>query len=241
MRPLPAVCLLIALPLTLTAQEQGYTSIRWWHPLVATAGVAATFVLDQPVHDYLVNHQSATGTDVADVAKTFHEPEVTLTISGATLAGGLLLHNAEIAQTGVQVLASYGLASGMLIGTKWAFGRARPNHAPNDNTRFDWFNGGTDNSFPSGAAVVTFSLAATLADAIHHPAATVVVYSGAALNAWARVYADRHWFSDVVLGALCGVTAAKLVNGHWRIFGLKPPTAAIDRHGRPMLGFEIDW
>jgi membrane-associated phospholipid phosphatase len=221
------------------AQEGGYLTLKWWHPLVGSAAIAATFLLDQPIHDYMVDHQSATATDIADVAKTFHEAEGTLAISGALMAGGLLLRNLKIAQTGEQVLVSYGLTSGMMIATKWAFGRSRPNATPDDNTQFDWFHGTQDNAFPSGAAVVTFSLATTLADAIDHPAATVVLYAGATLNAWARVYADRHWFSDVALGALYGVTAAKLVNGRWRIFGLRPPTAGIDELGRARMGFEL--
>jgi membrane-associated phospholipid phosphatase len=225
----------------LGAQDRGYTSLKWWHPLVASAGIAATFLLDQPVHDYMVDHQGVTATDVADVAKTFHEAEGTLAISGALMAGGLVLRELKVAQTGMQVLVSYALTSGMMISTKWAFGRSRPNATPDDNTQFDWFNGTENSAFPSGAAVVTFSLAATLADAIDHPAATIVLYTGATLNAWARVYADRHWFSDVALGALYGITSAKLVNGHWRLFGLRPPTAGIDEWGRTRVGFQIDF
>jgi membrane-associated phospholipid phosphatase len=229
------------LPRPAAAQDQDYLSLKWWHPLVASAGIAATFLLDQPVHDFMRDHQGATATDVADVAKTFHEAEGTLAISGAAMAVGLVARNMEIAQTGVQVLTSYALTSGMMIATKWAFGRSRPNATPDDNTQFDWFNGTENSAFPSGAAVVTFSLATTLADAIGHPAATIVLYSGATLNAWARVYADRHWFSDVALGALYGITAAKLVNGHWRVFGLKPPTAGIDEYGRTTVGFNVTW
>jgi hypothetical protein len=221
------------------AQERGYMSLKWWHPLVASAGIAATFLLDQPIHDYMLDHQGAAATDVADVAKTFHEAEGTLAISGTLMAGGLILREMKVAQTGMQVLVSYGLTSGMMIATKWAFGRSRPSQTPDDNTQFDWFNGTENSAFPSGAAVVTFSLATTLADAIDHPAATIALYAGATLNAWARVYSDRHWFSDVALGALYGITAAKLVNGRWRIFGLGPPTAGIDEYGRARLAFGV--
>jgi membrane-associated phospholipid phosphatase len=232
---------LVAAPIRLAAQDRGYLSLKWWHPLVASAGIAATYLLDQPVHDYWVDHQSATGTDIADVAKTFHEAEGTLAISGALMAGGLILREMKVAQTGMQVLVSYGLVSGMMIATKWAFGRSRPNTTPDDNTRFDWFNGGENSSFPSGAGVVTFSLATVLADAIGHPAATVVLYAGATLNGWARIYADRHWFSDITLAALFGITSAKLVNGRWRVFGLRPPTAGVDEYGRATLGFRAEF
>jgi membrane-associated phospholipid phosphatase len=166
---------------------------------------------------------------------------VTLVAATGAMGLGLLTRQMTVAQTGLQILVSYGLASGMMIATKWAFGRSRPANAPDDNTAFDWFDGGSGSSFLSGASAVTFSLATTVADAVHHPAVTVVLYAGATLNAWSRVYKDRHRFSDVTLGAVYGVTAAKLVNGHWRVLGLRPPTVGIDAHGRTLITSGFSW
>ncbi len=56
----------------------------------------------------------------------------------------------------------------------------------------------------------------------------LVLYTGATLTAWARLNSDRHWLSDVALGALYGVTAAKLVNGEWTVFGLELPAVWTD-------------
>ncbi len=167
-RPLVLLALLL-IPRGVAAQDRGYTALRWWHPVVASAGLALTFLIDQPVHDYMQEHQDSTLTDIADVAKRFHEPEVTIVAGTGAMGLGLLFRQWTVAQTGLQILASYGLASGMMIATKWAFGRSRPNATPDDNTTFDWFDGGENSSFPSGAAVVTFSLATTIADAVDHP------------------------------------------------------------------------
>ncbi|MDH3208691.1 MAG: phosphatase PAP2 family protein, partial [Gemmatimonadota bacterium] len=82
--------------------------------------------------------------------------------------------------------------------------------------------------YPSGSAAVVFSLATTVADAVDRLPVTVVLYSGATLNAWARLNSDRHWLSDVALGALYGVTAAKLVNGEWTVFGIELPSLWTD-------------
>jgi membrane-associated phospholipid phosphatase len=240
-RRLLALLVVLLVPRPAAAQDRGYTRLMWWHPLVASAGIALTFLLDQPVHDFWQDHQDSTLNDVADVAKRFHEPEVTIVAGTGAMGLGLLFRQWTVAQTGLQILTSYGLASGMMIATKWAFGRSRPSATPDDNTAFDWFKGGGNSSFPSGAAAVTFSLATTLADAVDHPAVTVVLYTGATLNSWARVYANRHWFSDVATGALVGITAAKLVDGHWRIFGFRPPTVGIDGRGRTMVGYQVTW
>jgi len=226
---------------TVRVPSRGYHAIAWWEPIVVAAGIAATFLLDQPIHDYVQDHQSATLDDVAKVAGYFHEPEVTLVAATGAMGLGLLARQMTVAQTGLQILASYGLASGMMLTTKWVFGRSRPSDTPDDNTNFDWFNGSDESAFPSGAAAVTFSLATTVADAVDHPVATVVLYAGATLNAWSRVYKDRHWFSDVALGAVYGIASAKLVNGHWRIFGFRPPTVGIDAAGRMTIATGLAW
>jgi membrane-associated phospholipid phosphatase len=228
-------------PTPAAGQDPDSVNLQWWHPLVASAGIATLFLIDEPVRDYVQDHRSASLDDVGQVAAKFHEPEVFIVSGTGAMALGLLIREPKVAQTGLQILASYGLASGVMIGTKWVFGRSRPNAAPDDATKFEMMSGGDDSAFPSGASTVTFSLATTLADAIGHPAATIVLYAGATLNAWARVNADRHWVSDVALGALYGITAAKLVNGRWRIFGLRPPTAGIDQFGRATLRFDAGW
>jgi hypothetical protein len=254
---LPAVVSLLALtahPAGLTAQEtvetedgqaghrvlavarepvvdEEFLRLRWWHPFAAGAGIAAIFLVDEPVQEFMQDHQSGFQDDVADVAKQFHKPNVFLVAGAGSMALGLVAREPKLAEAGVQIVTAYGLSSGMMLATKWAFGRTRPSETPDDVTDFDWFGGGSSSSFPSGAAAVSFSLATTIADAVDRTPVTIAVYTLAALNSWARVYADRHWLSDVALGALYGITGAKIVNGNWRVFGLRPPTVGIAADG----------
>jgi len=208
--------------------------------VAAGAGVALLFTLDGPVRDLVQDHRSGGLDDLAAVAKTFHKPEVTLAAGGGVFAAGLVLENRKVAMTGVQIVVSYGLATGLMRGTKWAFGRSRPSATPDDNTSFDWFDGDSNSAFPSGAAAVSFSLATVAADAIDHPVARVLLYTAAAANSWARIYSDRHWFTDVTLGALYGITSAKLVNGRWRLFGWRLPTV-VPKDGGVALSYQVSW
>ena len=230
---------LVTITTPLTGQSRGYTEIKWWHPVVASAGVAATFVVDQPIRRFWQDNRSGTLDEVSDVAKSFKESEVFYVAGPGVMALGLVLDNPHIAQTGLQVFTSYGLSSGLMIATKSLFGRSRPSTTPDDEFNFDWFGGGQNNAFPSGSAAIVFSLATTLSDAFDRTEVSVLLYSGAVLNSWSRVYGNRHWFSDVALGGLYGVFAAKLVNGRWRIFGLRPPTVIIDPAGLTTLSFEF--
>jgi membrane-associated phospholipid phosphatase len=78
-------------------------------------------------------------------------------------------------------------------------------------------------SLPSGHSALAFALAASLADDVRPKPLRVGLYGLALGTAWSRMNDDAHWLSDVTAGALIGITAAKLVHGKWRVFGLEPP------------------
>ena len=213
----------------LSAQEADEPlSLRWWHPLAAGAGVAALMIVDEPLRDAIQDGRSESLDDMADVMAHFKDREVFFAASGGAVALGLITRSPRIVVTGVHIITAYGLSGAMMIGTKWAFGRTRPSATPDDPLQFDWFDGGEGAAFPSGSSAVVFSLATTLADAIDRTPVSIALYSGAALNAWARLNSDRHWLTDVTLGAIYGVTAAKFVNGEWTLFGLKLPSVWTD-------------
>lgn len=204
------------------------TPIQWWHPLAATAGVGVLILVDEPLADFLQDNQSSFADDVSDVATTFKNPEVYVVATAGALALGLATGDRKITATGVHIASAYGVAGALNIGAKWLFGRSRPSQTPGDATNFDFFDGGEDSAFPSGSAAVVFSLAATVSDAVDRKPVTIALYTGATLNAWARMYTNRHWLTDVAVGALIGVTSAKLVNGEWTVFGLRPPALWTD-------------
>ncbi len=226
---------------TLAGQADEFTTLKWWHPVVAGTAITVLFAVDEPVSKFVQDNRSGTLDDVSDVAKRFKEPEVFYVAGGGAIAVGLLAGFPTVTRTGLQIFAAYGVSSGMMIATKWVFGRSRPSQTPNDAVNFDWFNGGSGSSFPSGSAAVVFSLATTVADAVDHPAASVLLYGGATLNSWSRVNGNRHWLTDVALGALYGITAAKLVNGRWRVFGLRPPRVLVGLDGGTVIQYSARW
>ena len=223
MKPLLAA-LLVAAPLSAQSEP---LDLQWWHPLAAAAGVSALFLIDEPVRDFLQDNRSETLDDIGSFAADFKKAEIYYATSATLFVAGVAARQPKIARTGVQVILSYGLSAGMMYGTKWALGRTRPSDTPDDAFEWNVFDGGASASFPSGSAANVFSIATTLSDAINHPAASVALYSAAGLNSWSRLNSDRHWLSDVVLGGLYGVFAAKVVNGRWRLFGLQPPQVLV--------------
>ncbi|MEJ2495343.1 MAG: phosphatase PAP2 family protein, partial [Ignavibacteriaceae bacterium] len=82
--------------------------------------------------------------------------------------------------------------------------RSRP-YGNDGNFDLDFFRvNDEDNSFPSGHTSTAFTIATVLSQRIDNTYATIALYSFAGLTAVQRIYADKHWFSDVVLGAALG-------------------------------------
>jgi membrane-associated phospholipid phosphatase len=86
--------------------------------------------------------------------------------------------------------------------TKRTFNRARP----------DGEHKGSNASFPSSHAANAFALAAVFARRWRRLALPFFVW--AAATAWSRMYLNRHFLSDVVVGAAVGILCAWLL-GRW--------------------------
>jgi membrane-associated phospholipid phosphatase len=74
---------------------------------------------------------------------------------------------------------------------------------------------------------MAFAFATALSDDIDRTWATVGLYTLATGVGWSRMNDNRHWLTDVAAGAALGITSAKLINGRWRIFGLRPPSVLL--------------
>ena len=122
--------------------------------------------------------------------------------------------------TGVAMLAA-GAATQLL---KRTLGRARP-YVVHDTNSGDWelwrgFRELRDAdylSFPSGHATSAFALASALSSELRYEkispngAVTPALYVLASTVAAGRVYHDRHWASDVLMGAAVGYATGRLV------------------------------
>lgn len=133
--------------------------------------------------------------------------------------GGLAMRNRTVAEMGFHTLASIAVTQQVTHVLKGAFGRSRP-YLSGDSLAHEWnFGDGfgtTDRrSFPSGHSSMAFAAATTLSHEISRASpkagkvATPLLYAGATSAAIARIYHDKHWASDVTVGALVGILGAR--------------------------------
>lgn len=147
-------------------------------------------------------------------------------IIGATMyVAGRLAKNDRMAQLGLHGTEALLIGEGAGSVLKGIFGRQRPSVKPQNAQSFDFFRGffGGDQfrSFPSGHTVAAFAAAASVTSetAGWWPNSRWIIgpamYGGAALAGASRMYNNRHWASDVIIGAGVGTFAGlKVVRYH---------------------------
>jgi membrane-associated phospholipid phosphatase len=124
---------------------------------------------------------------------------------------------ADLGWHGTEAVLLGEVVSYLLKGT---LGRARPHVALDDPTNFRFgrgFGASQWRSFPSGHSTTAFAAAAAVTDetTLWWPGSTIIIgplmYGGATMVALSRMYNNRHWASDVAVGALIGTFAGKKV------------------------------
>jgi membrane-associated phospholipid phosphatase len=154
--------------------------------------------------------------------------EQPLTIGAFAVYGiGRLAGWNTVADVGLHTTEALVLTVGVSEAIRGPLGRSRPRLSPEDQYKFSFWAGFTDfgkRSYPSIHAAVAFATATALTSEIHerNPGATVwaapLLYAGALVPGFTRMYLDQHWASDVVAGAFTGtILGAKMVryaHGH---------------------------
>ena len=195
-------------------------------------GIAS--IADRGIDDWVQDRRSARSDDIARAFRHGGQPELTVGVPAVLFITGAISHRPALERRGERVLASV-IVAGLTTGAiKLVAGRLRPTDAT-DPYVFRPFT--KHDAFPSGHTTMAFGLATALSEEIHRPWASVLLYAGATGTGWSRLNDHRHWLSDVLAGAAIGVTAGKMMEGRWRIFGLGQPHFLIDPRG----GARLEW
>jgi membrane-associated phospholipid phosphatase len=181
--------------------------------VITGTGVVLMATADKPIKHMMERNQKPAFKSVTDVFEPLGNRFGPLFVTGMYLTG-LVTGNRRIEHASLSITRSLLISTAIYTASKSVINRQRP--VRTDNT-WDFRvpftkKAKTYTSFPSGHSNTIFSIATACAlefkDAKWVP---YVAYSIATLTAVSRVYQNRHWTSDILIGASLGHFITKKV------------------------------
>jgi membrane-associated phospholipid phosphatase len=179
--------------------------------LFVAAGTSVAFLLDKPAQSVMLRSQSAFGDDFTRISNYLGDKKIMVPALAATLGSSYLLNDSRLKRTSWDAVKSLVVASIVAEAFKTSAGRARPfmNEGPHS---FHPFNGADYyKSLPSGHATVAFAIFTPYAETYSR-----WLYLVPASVAYSRMYKNKHWFSDVVVGGGLGFLSGYFFSHHPR-------------------------
>ncbi len=178
------------------------------------AVTAAVVAADKDVRAFALRSRSNLNDNLFNMDNYFYIPTAAVSVVGI-YGYGLFAENTNIRKLGLRLGEATFYASILDVLLKGVIGRRRPEEDLGDVTFKPFQFDIEKSSLPSGHTILAFSFASVMAHEIDNIYWKVGWYSFASLVGMSRIYHDKHWGSDVVLGAALGYFIGDFVNGHY--------------------------
>jgi len=178
------------------------------------AGALGSFALDVDIRRWMKENRSPFLNGIERVGFYYGSPMMMMSLIVVMYGGGAWTDDEWLMETGVMFAGALISIAAIQEPVRISAGRARP-EVEEGHRSFRFMAGLADEraSFFSGHCAVAFSMSAILARRIGNPFISLGLYALATTTFFGRIYADRHWFSDVCIGTLLGVLIGNSVVG----------------------------
>ena len=142
----------------------------------------------------------------------YGEPITPAILGGLFLAHGIAKDNRANKKLGFEIVQSYIYSVAITGLFKISFGRARPltgydafNFSPYSFKNDDYM------SFSSGHTAIAFAMSTVFYNNVESDVLKAISYLPAFITGFSRMYHNKHWASDVFMGAAVGYLVAKFI------------------------------
>ncbi len=184
-----------------------------WLKIGAIGAATVLFMqIDEPVRNELIKDRSYIKSVPIEGGRIWGEVYTTVGISGIYYLLGQINENNSYKKIGFEILQSCIYSALITQSMKMIIGRARP-YQNEGAFSFKPLNISGDDrwALPSGHTTLAFSLSTVLAKNSESTLTKIICYIPALLTAASRTSQDKHWISDVFLGAVIGYSVAEFV------------------------------
>lgn len=188
----------------------GWDKEEW---AVATGVVTITALLmryDDRIRDFFQENKNEFTQGLAEIAEMGGDENTVIGVGAAYLVG-TILKNPKLKKASVLAFSSLLISGALTEGAKYLAGRERPNKG-GDQWQFHGPQfGGSHMSFPSGHTTAAFALAASFSTVYDSKIVKILAYTAATLVGLSRIHDNKHWASDVFMGAVIGTATGVFV------------------------------
>lgn len=190
---------------------------RWngtqWLGFAGVVTVTGSLMLvDDDIQGFVQRNRTLTSNSISHYGLEPWGNWYTIGAVGGVYLHGLIWNNDKSKRVGLLSAKAFVLTAVFTQIPKYAFQRHRPSSTNMDPYIFEGpFGSYKHNSFFSGHTSTVFSVATIFASEYKGTWVPPVAYTIAALTGLSRIHDNRHWASDVVLGAAFGYAVGKLI------------------------------
>jgi len=199
---------------------------------LVAGGTALIFAMDKNVKNFSLRNQNKLNDAIFDI-DSYQGNHYSLFLAWGIYGYGALAGNSKIRKMGLHANEAF-IYSGAITGIfKILIGRRRP-YAGDSHLYFHPFQltNDTYQALPSGHTTVSFAVSTALAKSVDNMYWKVFWYGTAGLVGASRVYHNKHWLSDVFLGAVIGYYVGDYVVG----FDKNEKSQIFGKHIQPWFG-----
>jgi len=170
------------------------------------------YAVDQDIQQWVQDNSTSSSEDFSSVITHFGDGGVLAGLIAVMYTTGELSKSNGLRTTALRSLESW-LTTGVVVSVmKFTIGRARPYTEESSHSFHPFSMGSRNYSFPSGHASAAFAVATAIAEQSKTAYLDAAAYTLASLVALSRVHKDKHWASDVFVGACIGYFIAKKIS-----------------------------
>jgi len=187
----------------------------WVTAGLITGGLAASTLFEEDLRQSIQGSRGRVGDVLERVGYWYGTPLVTVPATLLTYGAGVAFDSGGMRDTGMMMMDVLLLVGLVQQPARMIAGRARP-ELGEDHFSFSPFTTRNDHaSFISGHAWSAFGISNIVARQIDQGWAYVTFFSLAGISGWSRLYADKHWLSDVLAGSILGYLSSTTI---WKWF-----------------------